>query len=177
MSFKIRRIVAGLDVDGRSFVLSDSEPPVTVEVPDVVTVRDLWFTASAPAIVPVVSMPETPGRPTLEPPPGGTKFSIAEIPPLKVSQGAVTGSELFSAVDSEHVMDRSASRRHATMHTTDTIDYQLVLAGELTLILDKEEIAVGPGDLVVLGGVNHTWENRSEDAALLLAVLVGARRQ
>jgi mannose-6-phosphate isomerase-like protein (cupin superfamily) len=177
MSFKIKRIVAGLDVDGRSFVLSNSEPPVTVQIPRVVTVRDLWFTDSAPPDVPVTSMPEMPDRPTLEPPPAGTKFTIAEIPPLQVSQGEVTSNELFSAVDSEHVMDRSASKRHPTMHTTDTIDYQLVLAGELTLILDKEEIAVGPGDLVVLGGVNHTWENRSEEAALLLAVLVGARRQ
>jgi mannose-6-phosphate isomerase-like protein (cupin superfamily) len=177
MSYQIKRIVAGLDVDGRSFVLSNEEPPVTVEIPRVVTVRDLWFTAAAPAIVPVTAMPETPDRPTLEPPPGGTKFTIAEVPPLKVSQGEVTSDELFGAVDSEHVMDTSASKRHPTMHTTDTIDYQLVLAGELTLILDKEEIAVGAGDLVVLGGVNHTWENRSEEVALLLAVLVGAARQ
>jgi hypothetical protein len=177
MTHKIRRIVAGLDVDGRSFVLSNAEPPVTVQIPQVVTVRDLWFTASAPAVVPVVSMPEMPDRPTLEPPAGGTKFTIAEIPPMKVSQGEVTTRELFSAVDSEHVMDRSTSKRHPTMHTTDTIDYQLVLAGELTLILDKEEIAVGTGNLVVLGGVNHTWENRSEEVALLLAVLVGAERR
>lgn len=173
MANKLRRIVTAENEAGRSFVLSDDEPPITMEIPNVVKMRDLWRTGSARDPVPVRRLVDL-TEPTLEPPPGGTKFSIAEIPPAKDSADAASAEEIFGALDSQHVMVEGA---HPTMHATETIDYAVVLSGELYLILDREEVLVRTGDFVVQGGVRHTWENRSDASALLLAVLVSAKRE
>ena len=61
------------------------------------------------------------------------------------------------------------------MHTTRTIDYVVLLEGEVTLILDKGEVALKPFDVVVQRGTNHAWENRGSKRALLLAVLIDAK--
>ena len=62
------------------------------------------------------------------------------------------------------------------MHRTKTIDYVVILFGEIWLIVDEKELLVKQGDVVVQGGVNHTWVNRSDAPCVLLAVLVGAER-
>jgi uncharacterized cupin superfamily protein len=61
------------------------------------------------------------------------------------------------------------------MHTTRTIDYIVLLEGEVTLILDKGEVALKPFDVVVQRGTNHAWENRGTKRALLVAVLIDAK--
>ncbi len=171
MARNIRRIVTAVNNSGQSFVLSDGEPDITLEIPGVVKMRDLWRT-DAGATVPVMSQPDL-SDPSLNIAPGSTKFSIAQIQPTSQSEDAATPDEIFGAMDSEDVM---VEGRHPTMHATDSVDYAVVLEGELWLILDEEEVLVKAGDLVVQGGVTHTWENRTDGICLLLAVLVGAER-
>jgi quercetin dioxygenase-like cupin family protein len=58
------------------------------------------------------------------------------------------------------------------MHKTDTIDYIILLEGDVTLILDKEEVVIKPHDVVVQRGTNHAWVNNGNNPALLIAVLI-----
>ncbi len=68
-----------------------------------------------------------------------------------------------------HRVDTS---RHPAMHKTETIDYIILLKGEVTLILDEEEVALKPHDVVVQRGTNHAWANHGTEPALLIAVLI-----
>jgi quercetin dioxygenase-like cupin family protein len=61
------------------------------------------------------------------------------------------------------------------MHRTESVDYGIVLAGTLTLVLDGEETTVGPGDLVVQRGTDHAWENRGDEVVRMLFVLLDGR--
>jgi quercetin dioxygenase-like cupin family protein len=64
------------------------------------------------------------------------------------------------------------------MHTTDTIDYDIVLEGEITLELDDgESRALKTGDIVVQHGTRHAWRNQSQKPATLMFVLIGADRK
>ena len=62
--------------------------------------------------------------------------------------------------------------RHPLMHRTETIDYAIVLSGELTLILDDSEVKLQAGDMVVQRGTNHAWSNRSDKPCIIAFVLV-----
>ena len=63
------------------------------------------------------------------------------------------------------------------MHTTDTVDYEFVISGEVVLELDDgAEVTLRPGDTVVQNGTRHAWRNRTSEPAVLVVVLVGAKR-
>ena len=62
--------------------------------------------------------------------------------------------------------------RHATMHRSSTTDYIILLSGQITLILDKDERTLTPFDCVTQRGTNHAWVNRGSEPTLLMAVLV-----
>ena len=61
------------------------------------------------------------------------------------------------------------------MHKTETIDYIILLKGDVTLILDEEEIDMKPFDVVVQRGTNHAWVNNGTEPALLIAVLIDSK--
>ena len=67
------------------------------------------------------------------------------------------------------------SGRHAFMHRTETVDYGIVLEGEITLVLDEGETVVRAGDIVVQRGTNHGWANRSGKGCRIAFVLVDGR--
>ena len=64
---------------------------------------------------------------------------------------------------------------HALMHRTETVDYGIVLSGEVWLVVDDGETRLGPGDVVVQRGTNHAWSNRTEETARMAFVLVDGR--
>ena len=66
--------------------------------------------------------------------------------------------------------------KHAAMHRSHTTDYIILLSGEITLVLDKEERTLKPLDCVIQRGTNHAWVNRGSEPALLMAVLVDDKR-
>ena len=61
------------------------------------------------------------------------------------------------------------------MHQTETIDYIILLKGDVTLVLDEEEVHLEPFDVVVQRGTNHAWVNNGSEPALLIAVLIDSR--
>ena len=68
--------------------------------------------------------------------------------------------------------ERVDTSRHPAMHKTKTIDYIILLKGDVTLLLDEDEVRLKPFDVVVQRGTNHAWVNNGNEPALLIAVLI-----
>ena len=143
-----RRVVTGHDSEGHSVVLSDEPTPKSHTIPGA-TFHELWNTSCAPAPVRPMEPSEPTDRPLVTPPgPSGTIIRIVHFEP---------GS-------------------HSPMHRTESIDYGIVLEGEVVLSLDDgSETLLRPGDVVIQRGTDHAWENRTDEAARMVFVLVDGR--
>ena len=109
---------------------------------------------------------------TLEPPLNGSIFRIVEFPP-DAAGGGFDRTAAFRAMGASHTMDPDASR-HPAMHRTDTVDYAIVLSGEIWALMDEGETLMRAGDTLVQRGTNHAWSNRSDQPCLVVFVLVSA---
>ncbi|CAI9401522.1 cupin domain-containing protein [Nocardioides sp. T2.26MG-1] len=147
-----RRVVTGHTPAGVSVVLSDGPVPVSRELPeDGVFFHEVWSTEGAPARVTAVE-PDEPTQRTLAvpPPPLGTKIRVNEFLP-------------------GHLDERGLQ---SPVHRTATVDYGIVLSGEITLVLDDSEVTLRAGDVVVQRGTDHAWANRGTEPARVVFVLV-----
>ncbi len=112
------------------------------------------------------------------PAPGGTMFRLFTIPPLDPNMTpaeiAAMQEWLFNEIGSPKA--RGDTSRHPMMHETPTIDYILLLSGEISLVLDEgEPIELKPFDAVVQRATNHSWVNTGREPALLMCVMVGGK--
>ena len=132
----------------------------------------LWVAERTPA--PIV--PETLHLPhTIEPPKGGSVCRVVTFPPdasYKGKDGAKEVQAFFAAMGSPGASTYSAKAPHPYMQKTRTLDFCLILEGEITLVLDKEEVHLKAGDTVVQRGTNHAWSNRSGKPCTIAFVLV-----
>jgi mannose-6-phosphate isomerase-like protein (cupin superfamily) len=173
----VRRIVTGHDSKGQSYVTEDRDAPSVHTNPKRVGyhLTQLWMTDESPAFVGNEVDPTS--RPLrLEPPTGGTVVRIIEFGPegdwltkidandTKVAWGAL-GTDTAST-------NKSGKAKHPFMHRTQSVDYALVLDGEITLVLDKEDVIMKTGDFLVERGTNHAWANRSGKPCRMLFVLI-----
>ncbi len=147
-----RRVVTGHTPEGVSVVLSDGPVPVSRELPeDGVAFHEVWNTEGAPARVTAVEPTEPTERTLAVPPPArGTKIRINEFLP-------------------GHLDERGLQ---SPVHRTASIDYGIVLEGQLTLVLDDSEVTLSAGDVVVQRGTDHAWANRGDTVAKVVFVLV-----
>ena len=166
-----RRIVTGHDANGRSIVVSDGPSTDTMG-----SLVNFWSIPSVPADYNAPD-PSVPGQPMgLEPAPGGVKFRFFQIQPNKAFEG-IPDDELwemtrhrFIEMGAEHALvDRT---RHAAMHKTETVDFIILLSGQITLLLDEADVVMKPFDVVIQRGTNHAWVNTGDEVATLVAVLV-----
>jgi hypothetical protein len=175
-----RRIVTGHDEQGRSIVISDGPPTNVVPNPSDPDRGHInfWRTASTPAdnSDPADSMAGPPCP--LPPPKGGTMFRFFQIAPEKNEAGLSAEerdarmARMFEAAGAGEA--RIPMGRHASMHRTDSVDYIVLLKGEVTALLDLGEVAMKPFDVLIQRGTNHGWVNHGDAPALLVAVLVDA---
>lgn len=171
---QIRRIVTADDEHGKSGVMIDSVASHTITV-----LTEMWITENKPADH-RDGVDHATRSDRLEPPPGGTLFRYFEIAPesetahLTDDEKRKANAEWFAAMNGAHLQPDTS--RHPAMHRSHTTDYIILLSGEITLVLDKEERTLKPFDCVVQRGANHAWVNRSKEPALLVAVLVDDRR-
>lgn len=175
----VRRIVTG-ERDGRSVVLSDGPVANTHDFAAVPGFRTTlaW---KAPAV------PEVPDDGTdpvatvvsMVPDPYGSCLIIVQFPPDSVMtapefDGAAAGAEQLKFLPG---LAESFDPDGSGMHRTLTLDYDIILDGELWLELDEGEMRhLKAGDVVVQQGARHAWRNRSDKPATMAAVLIGARR-
>lgn len=161
----VRRIVV-IDENDRSKVISDGpSPDVRTDParPGFASTR-IWVTDRTPARIEGVR--ESLHLPhTLEPPPAGSVFRVVTIPPDAAWQGRVGAKEVaawFAAMGSPSASTYSPGAPHPYMQKTRTLDFCLILEGEVTLVLDRQEVHLKAGDTVVQRGTNHAWSNRSD---------------
>ena len=170
----VRRIVTGHDAAGRSIFVSDGPTPhVFSRSKGSTTVHELWETASTPADNRGNTDAIKRGH-RLAPPDNGSVFRVIEYPP---------DTERLAAIASEHSLPDDSGRgaatdrnnpRHPGFHKTATVDYAIVLTGEIYAMMDEGEILLKTGDVLIQRGTNHAWSNRTGKTAVVAFVLIDA---
>ena len=109
----------------------------------------------------------------LEPRPTGTICRVVEFPPDAAWQDRTDASEVFSSMEAGHAADSTSST--PMMHKTASVDYAIVLSGEMWAVMEEGETCMRAGDVLIQRATNHAWSNRSAEPALVAFVLVGAQ--
>ena len=174
MTWRVRRVLTGHDADGRSTFIADGIAPNTKEMPSFpgLALTDLWETKGAPASN--TGDADAADRPIrLEPPKNGTILRIVEFPPDSTRPKDADGSAGFRAIGAGHAQDRRSA--DPMMHKTSTVDYIIVLKGEIHAIMETGEKLLRAGDVLVQRGTNHSWSVRGNEPCIIAAVLVSAK--
>jgi hypothetical protein len=175
-----RRIVTGHDKEGSAVIASDAPPTRVHQVggPGGATFFEVWNTRESPAAVDRDAEEPIETALVLAPPKGGTRIRVIDFPPEsdEIRQmGEAQARAEFSAMGDAGASRSGAGARHPLMHRTETIDYGIMLEGELTLIVDRGETTIRAGDIVVQRGTSHAWANRSASICRVAFVLVDGR--
>lgn len=174
---KFRRIVTGHDPTGKAIIISDA-PPVHTQLvggPGGPTFFEVWHTSETPALI--AQRPAEPDEPglVLPPPKSGTRIRVIEFPPEGEEIRKLTSADAaakFKSMGDEHASTAHETAPHPLMHKTKTVDYGIVLEGEVTLILDQEQTIIQAGDIVIQNGTNHAWANRSGKICRMAFILI-----
>lgn len=175
MTSHIRRVVTGKDSSGKAMVTIDAMATYQGRKEMGSTTALLWVTDSTPADN--SEKGDAAGRTIgVQPPPEGTVFRVVEFTPEKdIPSDYKTRLQRMQERD---LRPEGASRdnpRHPSMHRTRTIDYALILSGEIDMLLDDTEVHLKAGDVVVQRGTNHAWVNRGEQPCQIAFILIDAK--
>lgn len=175
-----RRVVTGHDDLGNSIVLTDAPPERTQQVGGAAgpTFFEIWNTRETPALIDRRSGEPPESGLVLAPPRNGTRIRVLDIPPESPdihNMDEATARAHFAEVGQGSASTYKPGASHPFMHRTESIDYGIVLEGEVVLILDKGETTVRAGDIVVQRGTNHAWSNRSGQVCRIAFVLIDGR--
>ena len=169
---KFRRIVTGHNDQGKSIIKIDG-PPARSIGEEVGGLFEIWNT-DGKKINTLDEVDRADSDIILSPPSGGTKFRYFQIMPTPegVSRDVLDkmAEEAFEKVGAKHHLVDTT--KHPAMHKTATIDYIILLKGDVSLLLDEDEVRLKPFDVVVQRGTNHAWVNHGTEPAVLIAVLV-----
>ena len=172
----IRRVVTGSDPVGMAVIAMDATPPRTdafKSIPGLVS-RMIWAT-STESSVPFNGVDPTPKVTNFVPAPGETRMLVLTFPPDTVFMSP--DFDPAAAMAENFAVSPGLAERFEPngMHTTPTIDYGVVLDGEIWLELENGvETCLRPFDVFVQNGTRHAWRNKSDRAATLAVVLIGA---
>jgi len=169
---QIRRIVTGHDDSGKAIIESDG-------ICSHVRVREgagfvsslLWVTDETPARVDLRQdrAARTIGVP---PPPSGSILRVVDFPPVTKAAEAIDQESLLKAMGADQHSHGGGPARHAFMHRTKSVDYAIVLQGEIDMLLDDSEVHLKAGDFLVQQATNHAWVNRSDQVCRIAFVLI-----
>jgi naringenin degradation protein FdeH len=161
---RFRRIVTGHNGEGQSVILTDATSPHIMPIMDQpnFAVTDFWKTAATPADNGPAAAQDPCGLPIqVAPPANGSVFRVVQFPP----------DQDWAA----KAADTAGPVRHAHMHRTRSIDYAIVLSGEIWAVMDVGETKLVSGDMLIQRGTNHAWANRSNEPCVVAFVLIDAQ--
>jgi hypothetical protein len=170
----VRRIVTGRDAAGRSVFVSDGPTPAVREVTERpgYRVSNVWATLDTPVRIdqPDGSL-EHKG---LLPPKRGTLLRIIDIPPEPRDRAEFErmARATFGKLYGGDIHQDPKAGPHPLMHTTETVDYAVLLSGELYAVMDGGETLMRAGDVLIQRGTSHAWSNRSGKPCRILFVLI-----
>jgi hypothetical protein len=169
-SIRARRVIAGVDADGRSTIVTDEDTATRIELPGF-TVNDVWRVDSLPAHVDEEDT--LTGEVELDPPASGFVVRLATFPP----DSAVDKEQYAASIDSLHGADANVEDEEAMgMHFTDTVDVVTVVSGEIYAVLESGETLLRTGDTIINRGNKHAWSNRTDVPATVVATMFPATR-
>jgi hypothetical protein len=173
----IRRIVTGDDAKGNSRIFEDSPATSirTVEARAGYRAVNVWRTEETPARI---DAPDTTAQHQgISPPRGGTILRIIDFPPEPNDPAKLKDilNATFSGIYKDALHDTRLGK-HPGMHRTQTLDYAIVLEGEIWAVMDEGETLMRAGDVLIQRGTNHAWANRSKSTARIAFVLIDGRR-
>jgi mannose-6-phosphate isomerase-like protein (cupin superfamily) len=170
----IRRVVTGLDTDNKAVVLFDSRMPLQAG-PLGLRATNLWVTNSYP--LGFSFKEDTSSIPVgISPLDNGTKFRVVEFPPLDpATESKMEPGGLMKAVGPV-APARGRPVTHPLMHRTRSVDYAVVLSGEIDMMLDDSVVHLKSGDTVVQQATNHAWVNHGTETCRILFVLMDSKQ-
>ena len=173
LSENVRRVVTVVDDDGKAVVLFDGDnrpqdgaPEPEHGVPHAVDDRSVSGPESGTADRAAANV-------GIAPPAGGSIFRIVDIPPITPEIERLDPSHMQSELG-PHAPKRGLPPRHPLMHRTRTVDYAIVMEGEIDMLLDDFEIHLKAGDVLIQQGTNHAWVNRGTKPCRIAFVLIDA---
>ena len=180
-SKKIRRVVTGHTPEGKSVFVSDGAPPriATITGLEGFSIAPVWATDHGMTALPGSDDP-TLAMTRFVPGWGGTRFLITVLPPEEHAPApsldpSVVAVEMTAKLPG---LGDAMELENPGMHTTATVDYDIIISGELSLELDDgEEVKLKPGDIVIQNGTRHRWRNTGKKPCVMYSVLVGAPRR
>jgi mannose-6-phosphate isomerase-like protein (cupin superfamily) len=163
-------VVTGHDRAGKAVVLFDGPAPnVRLRKASGLTSTLLWVTDESPAEV-SGGADKSDREIGVAPPPSGSIFRIVDFPPA-AGTGVVDNAAMIREMGIEKI---PGAPRHAMMHRTRSIDYAVVISGEIDMLLDEGEVHLKAGDAIVQQATNHAWVNRGTEPCRIAFVLIGA---
>lgn len=176
----VRRVVCGHDDQGRAVVVSDGAAPFVHINPrnNIDTSTDIWRTGDMPATIVASPIEPTMGPRRQLPTGNGTVVRINRFAPEREDVRNMNVEEVraaFAALGNEAASTFGRGGRHPRMHRTETIDYAIVLSGEITMLLDEQEVHLKAGDVLVQCGTNHAWSNRSNEICEVAFILIDGK--
>ena len=168
----MKRVVTGHDAKGGSiFMIEDQPQAVILEKAGGLRLTELWATSESPANV--SGTQDKAVRPRrIEPDPLGSVFRVIEYPPDSARLKRIDPEAHFASMGAKAA--DQATRRHPGMHRTKTIDYAIILSGEIYAVLDEGAALLKAGDVLVQRGTNHAWSNRTDKPCVIAFVLIDA---
>lgn len=172
-----RRIVTGHNAAGKSVVAMDSVMKPTIERPEIgVAFYEVWNTVGSPATVDNDQDPTTGRQLQIEPPEKGSIIRFVDFGPKQTARPPMTkeiAQAAFALVGSAHASTWKPDSPHPLMHRTESVDYGIVVHGEIVLVLDDgSRTHLQAGDVVVQRGTDHAWENPSETNPARMAFIL-----
>jgi mannose-6-phosphate isomerase-like protein (cupin superfamily) len=174
---KVRRVVTGQDPGGKSVFVSDSEvDPIELSILPGTAFHRIWGSDEQPSLPTDGSQP---AAPMYFPPTEGYRFSFFTLGPDEVAlpEDLDIGAALEELGTKLPGLGEAMEPENPGMHTTDTVDIDVVISGEVDLELDDgKTVHLRAGDCVIQNGTRHAWRNRTSEPAVLFVTLLGARR-
>jgi len=175
MASDIRRVVTGLDASNKAVVLFDSRLPLA-SGPYGLASTNMWITESYPPALSFTTDDPAKKPIGISPPDNGTKFRVVEFPPLDAATEAKMDPNFLMKTVGDKAPARGVPVTHPLMHRTRSLDYAVVLSGEIDMMLDETSVHLKPGDTVVQQATNHAWINRGKEPCRILFVLMDSKQ-
>lgn len=170
----IKVVVTGHDDEGQAIIVSDASPRTYPAPKFFTTFYEIWHENQIPCTV-KKQMRDEETELNHPPPRNGVRIRMHDFEPAGDRINELTYEEIvehFKESGSEDAVPSKENWKHAFMHRTESIDFGIMIEGELTLIMEEGERVLRPGDVVVQVGTNHGWENRGTSMARICFVLL-----